>query len=383
MKPLFDEAKLATDAPQTTLTPSPAISPAILMPLDAVSANALAPVPASAVAPRPTGAVSVPAPRINDDQISKLGGQAVSSLSTISTELLKNVKTSDTGDFGKDLNSLVVLAKGLDPATLKDKGFLGKLFGAVSNAKERLVAQYSSVEGQIDALVVQLDAKAALHRRRVGDLETMYENNVSYHTVLEAAAEQGEQLLVQLQQDFVAAQEIAVHDSFGAQRLADHQRIIDRMGKRIDDLRRAMLLCKQMAPQIRMMQENARALVSKFGDLKEVSLPAFKNSFSLYVLQLEQEQGVKLAQSVDDMTDAALRRNADLLRQNVENIARARQRAVVTIETLEHVHNQLMGSVEDVKRIEAEGKAQRAAEQPKLLQMERDLIAAFAPKAGA
>ena len=383
MKPLFDDAKLANQsAPPThavvVQTPDPVFE--LLKPLDTVSAQALVPVTPHAVAAS-AKALVVAAPRVTEEQIGQLGEQAASSLSSVSSTLLAHVKTSETGEFGKGLNDLVVLAKGLDPAALQSRGLFGRFKGIVQGAVQHMVAQYSTVERQMDALVVQLDQKAALQSKRIGDMETMYSNNEAYHGQLEDAANKGEQLLAILQKDFEAAQHVAVHDSFGAQRLADHQRIIDRLAKRIDDLRRAMLLAKQAAPQIRLMQENARSLVQKFGDIKTVTLPAWKNTFSLYVLQVEQQQAVKLAEAVDDATEAALRKNADLLRQNTEGIARSRQRAVVTVETLEHVQAQLLGSVEAVKTIEAEGKARREAEKPKLLAMEKALIAAFAPKA--
>lgn len=377
MKPLFSDAKvvqpdqlMVKEAPPTYST---------LTPLDQTSANALAPVTPAAVSTGSEARAAVPAPRMNEQQIADLGKQAATSLAGISTEILKGVRASDTGEFGKDLNSMVKLAKGIDPAALKNAGLFGRIRGLLANAREHLVAQYASVERQMDALAIQLEQKAAHHEKRIGDMERMYTDNEAYHGQLEQASLRGEQLLVQLRADFEQAQQIAVHDSFGAQRLADHQRIIDRLSKRVDDLQRAMLLSKQAAPQIRLMQENARGLVQKFGDLKVVALPAWKNSFSLYVLQLEQQDAVKVANAVDEMTDAALRKNADLLRQNTAEIARARQRAVVTVETLEHVQTQLLGSVEDIRRIEDEGRNQRQAEQPKLIAMEQALIAAFVP----
>src|SRR5690606_29108009 len=121
-------------------------------------------------------------------------------------------------------------------------------------------------------------------------------------------------LLFRLRKDYGEQSKIAVSDSFGAQRLADHQRLIDRLTKRVDDLRRAMLLAKQSGPQIRISQDNARALVQKFGDIKVVTLPAWKNVFAQYVLQLEQKKTVELLGMVDNATDEALRRGADLLR---------------------------------------------------------------------
>jgi len=378
MKPLFSDATSAAPRPVATATPmAPVLS--VLMPLDKASADALAPAGTTALAP--VSRRDVAPPRVNEDQVADLGAKTQTGLASVATQLLSQVRNSDTGDFGKGLSELVVLAKGLDPASLKDKGFLGRVMGKVRAARTHMVAQYGSVERQMDALVVELDHKAALHKKRITDMEQMYLDNMAYHDELEAAADMCDQLLVTMRADYEEQKKVAVEDSFGAQRLADHDRLISRVEKRGDDLRRAMLLAKQNAPQLRLMQENARSLVQKFGDIKAVTLPAWKNAFGLYVLQLEQQDAVRVTQAVDDITDEALRRSADLLRQNTESIARSRQRAVVTIETLEHVQSQLTGSIQDIQRIEAEGRAQRESERPRLLAMEKALIESFAPKA--
>lgn len=354
----------------------------VLMPLDDASANALLPAaPLHSAMPTLSKGREVAPPRVNEDQVAALGAKSGTGLANVSTQLLSQVRNGDTGEFGKGLSDLVLLAKGLDPESLKNKGVFGRILGKVKSARAHMVSQYGTVERQMDTLVVELDAKAALHAKRIHDMEQMYADNEAYHGQLQEAIEYGRAMLEQLKADFEVQKQVAVEDSFGAQRLADHERLIARLEKRIDDLGRAQLLAKQNAPQLRLMQENARSLVQKFGDIKAVTLPAWKNAFGLYVLQLEQQAAVKVTQAIDDTTDAALRRSADLLRQNSEAIARSRQRSVISIETLEHVQSQLLGSIEDIKRIEAEGQTQRASEAPRLLAMEKALIESFAPKA--
>lgn len=370
MKPLFPDAK-----PAQTVD----ANPVVLTDLSLSKSYPVAPVQqGSEVAPVATGS-QVPAPRINEDMIAQLGAKEGSGIASVSSKLVANVKASDTGDFGKGLSQLVVLAKGLDPESLKDKGFLGKLFGKAKAAKAHMVSQYASVERQMDELVNNLDGKARLHQQRIGDIEQMYVDNMNYHQELEEVQERARALLTQAQADFEVAKQVAVNDPFGAQRLADHSRLIDRLAKRIDDIERAQMLSKQMAPQLRQMQEQARSLVEKFGDVKAVTLPAWKNNFGQYILALEQQEAVRVLEQVDQVTEAALRQGADLMRTNAAGVAQARQRSVVTIETLEHVQASLMGSIEDVQRIEAEGRARRASEESRLASMEKQLIEAFAP----
>lgn len=367
MKPLFAENKVFP-----VNTSGPALNTVNLM---AESQGG----PPAVVAPVPSAPVQVPPPRITDELIAELGAKDGMGIATVSAKLMASVKGGDAGDFGKGLTQLALLAKGLDPSALKDKGLVGRLFGRARAAKANLVSKYDTVERQMDDLIGSLDAKARLHQQRIGDIEQMYVDNMTYHQALESAQDRARDLLVQAKADFEVAKEVAPQDPFGAQKLADHSRLIDRLEKRVDDLERAQMLSKQMAPQLRQMQEQARSLVQKFGDVKAVTLPAWKNNFGQFLLALEQKEAVRVLSEVDAITEAALRQGADLLRENAAGVAEARQRSVVSIETLEHIQASLLGSIEDVQRIDEEGRARRAAEVPRIAAMEQQLIEAFVP----
>lgn len=369
MKPVFDTP---------SLTKTPVASGDVLVGMSPFAGStSLSVSTPSAVAP--AQAAQVPAPRVTEELIAELGAKEGMGVATVSSKLMASVKGGQSGDFGKGLTQLALLAKGLDPAGLKDKGLVSRLFGRARAAKANLVAKYDTVERQMDELVVALDSKAKLHQQRIGDIEQMYVDNMTYHQALEAAQNRARELLAQAETDFTAAKEIAPQDPFGAQKLADHSRLLDRLAKRIDDIERAQMLSKQMAPQLRQMQEQARALVQKFGDVKAVTLPAWKNNFGQYLLALEQKEAVRVLAEVDAVTEAALRQGADLLRENAVGVATARQRSVITIETLEHIHSSLLGSIEDVQRIDEEGRTRRTAEAPRLEAMEKQLIEAFVP----
>lgn len=368
MKPLFDNPTLAKSA-QTGISLQPGLNGSSTQDLPAV------------VSTSTTSLATITPPRITEKQISAIGATAGAGMTAVSSRIVQHVRTSDTGDFGKDLTSLVMLAKGLDPAALqdKDKGMVSRLFGLASSAKERMMAQFTHVDGQITALATSLTSKAQLQAKRIDDLEMLYNDNVGYHDALQEGVRECANEHARLAADYAVESKKKVGDSFGAQVLADYQRLLDSLEKRGDDLQRAMLLSKQFAPQVRLMQDDARALVGKFATVQSVTLPAWQNNFTLYVIQLEQKQSVDVLDAVDDATDAALRKGADQLRANSVAIATSRNRSVVSIETLQHANDQLIGGVEDVQRIDAEGRARRDAERPKLLAMEQQLIAAFAP----
>jgi len=315
---------------------------------------------------------------VTDEQIERLGDQQASQLSALSRQILSQVRASDMDDFGKNLNDLIGTAKGLDPSKYNQKGiiaFIRNLFGSV---KEQMLAEYSTVESRMNELVKELDKSTALHTKRITDLEDMYVANIATHKSLEKCVEDGQNLLVELNKQ-LEGEKVAT-DAFAAQRLADIQNRIDRLEKRIDDLRRSMLLAKQAAPEIRLLQDNARTLASKFKDVKTVTIPAWQNAFALYLVVLEQGKGAALANKIHDSTDEAFKKQADLLRQNTQLIAHAKQRSVVSIDTLEHVQNQLLGACDDMKKIADEGKRSRAQAESKLEQLEQQLIDKFIPQ---
>mgnify|MGYP003341000178 FL=1 len=115
----------------------------------------------------------------------------------------------------------------------------------------------------------------------------------------------------------------------------------------------------QTLPMIRIIQSNNMMLVDKFYAIKNITLPAWKNQISLAISLNEQRNSVQLANTIDDATNELLKRNADLLHQNSVDTAKANQRSVIDIETLEHVQNTLIKTVNDVIQIQKEGMQKR------------------------
>lgn len=321
-----------------------------------------------------------PLTSINDDVIDKIGSQSRTQLSALSTKMLSSVRASDSDEIGAKLNQLVAVAKGMNPAELNKKGLLSKLTGLFGSVKEKMLAQYNSVEKQMDALITELNKSITLHSQRVTDLEGMYTSNYQEHQRLEADVAYATGLQTQLEAGLAQLKAAGATDSFAAQRIADLDNKIQRLEKRIDDLNRGMLLSKQMAPEIRLLQDNARTLVTKFHDSEDVTIPAWKNAFTLYLVQMEQKKGAALATLVDDSTDEAFRAQADALRSGTVEIAKAKQRSVVSIDVLEHVQQQLLGSFDDMQKIAEEGRKARKDAEPKLKALEQELINRFVHK---
>lgn len=321
-------------------------------------------------------AISTPL-SVSDRDIDSIGEDSVSGMSSISQKMMSSVKASDADVLGSKLNELVVTAKGLDP-TKMSKGLVSKVMGFFTNAKESMISQYNTVEAQMDRLMAELDKTVSLHKARYDDFEQLYQENYRYHQGLESDVEKAEGYVVALKSQLESLG--ASDDAFAAQNIADCKDRIERLEKIVDDLKRAMLLSKMAAPKIRLLESNGRALVSKFNNIQMVTVPAWKQAFTLYLMQLEQKKAAELANSIDDATDEAINASANLLRQGTVEIAKAKQRSVVSIETLQNVQAQLLGSFDDVEKINEEAKQGRAEAAKIMDSMEAELIQRFSKK---
>ncbi|MDK6075459.1 toxic anion resistance protein [Massilia varians] len=371
MKPLFSSDEEANAASTTPAAPAPTLAP-LLDP---------APMPDALPALRPEASaapiVRVDVSGIDDKAIEALGGSTGAGVAKVSAKLLGTVRASDADVFGTQLNELIATSKGLDPAKLRSGGLLSRVTNMFGSVKEKMLSQYQVVESRMDTLVTEMTRHANVHRARIQDFDEMYKGLEQYYQGLDADVKKGEEWASRLRQ--AVAQQAAPANAFEAQQATELKRRLERLEKRIDDLKRAMLMATQMVPQIRLSQDNARALTDTFTDIVNVSIPAWRNVFSLYLLQLEAKQSAAVANAAYDATDAAFRAQADMLLENTETVARAKQRSLVSLETAQHVQTQLVTAFDKLEQISNEGQQRRQAELPKLQELERELIARFSP----
>jgi uncharacterized protein YaaN involved in tellurite resistance len=377
MRPLFGSEPQPQNPQNTDNTQSspievsPVQSPSFLTPTQSPSFMA-------ATQSAPTPAPLVPRVQISEQSVLQLGEEQTKKVSLLSEQLLNLVRAGDSDQFGTNLNQLVITAKGFDPKTMYDKSIIGKFKSFFKNSKELVQAQFRTVSQQIDTLVGELDRSSRIYQTRIQELEQMFETNEQEYHSLGESVEQGNQMIAQFQTEIDMTP--AAVDPMEAQALADRKQLLMRLEKRVDDLKRAQMIAMQTAPEIRLLQNNSRMLIAKFQDIVSITIPAWKKQFSLQLLLEEQQKSAQLVTQIDDATNDALKRNADLLRQNTTTIAKANQRSLVDMQTLEHVQKQLLGSFEDMKKINDDARTQRAQTDAKLGAMRTELLQKFTQK---
>lgn len=299
---------------------------------------------------------------INQSSVAEYGKNIASQTASYTDELLNLVKNKDLDVTGKKLTEVVQVAQQLNTSSIltqsKNSGFIGSLLNKFKGAKQSFDQHFNSTKEQIDSLVTEIETSQAGLKARVATLDKMFHGVQDEYKQLGIyiAAGRIKQQDVQQQIATLSAQE---QDQQTNQRVYDLNHLANNLEKRVSDLQVLQQSAMQTLPMIRIIQSNNMMLVDKFYAIKNITLPAWKNQISLAISLHEQKNSVQLANTIDDATNELLKRNADLLHQNSVDTAKANQRSVIDIETLEHVQNTLIKTVNDVIQIQKEGMQKR------------------------
>lgn len=299
-------------------------------------------------------------------------------------KMLGQVRASDMDVLGAKLTGIVTTAQSLNlhalSATRSRIPVLGGLIDKFRLGKDEFMQRFKTVKEQIDGLVGEIDQMQAGLTARIESLEQSFASVKQEHRLLglhiaagQVAISQTQQNIAQLQAQADAGQLAGVR----VQDLQDSTAAVATLDKRIADLRVLQHAALQTLPMIRMVQSNSHMLIEKFHTVKELTLPAWKRQFTLSLTLNEQRNAVQLADSIDNATNDFLRENANLLQQNTVSTAKANQRLVIDVETLQHVQDTLLTTVQEVIKINQEGMAHRRGVSEQLSTMRAQLQSNF------
>lgn len=315
------------------------------------------------------------ATELTSDMVDGYGAAEMQRSAALSDKLLSLIGQDNGGEFSEKLNDLVLVAKGLDPTeAAKQRGLWRKFLNWIGVKTETAQSQYKMLDAQISTLAGELGVHSKRQDGRKRDLESLYQENSDSYGEIEKLVLKGRAFLAKP----ISAPLAEVKSGMEAQKLADDQSLRHRLDKRITDLDVAMTLMLQTAPEIRIMQANAQALIDKFTTLVNLTIPAWKKQFALHVLQLEQKRSATVADAVDDATNDAFVKNASMLHDNTMQVAASGQRQIMDMATVEHVQGEILRTVADVRQLNADASASRAQIAGKLEHIRDDLVKSVA-----
>ncbi|KEX94311.1 tellurium resistance protein [Pseudomonas putida] len=313
----------------------------------------------------------------NPLSVSQFGREVAEHTSSYADSLLDQVRNSDLDDAGAKLSEVVAVAQSLNVSALSNRRsripVIGPLIDKVTLRGKSVMGQFDTTREQIEKLVAEVDqTQAGISARNTG-LESMFVAVREEHRLLGIHIAAGKQRLAELQAQVSQLRANIGNDPARLQQVADLDALISNLDKRVGDLTALQQSAMQSLPTIRMIQANNQMLVDKFHTIREITVPAWKRQFMLALTLNEQRNAVQLATKIDDTTNDLLKRNAELLHRNSVETAKANQRLVIDVDTLQKVQATLIQTVEDVIKIQREGAAHRKAAEKEIQGMRVDL----------
>ena len=306
--------------------------------------------------------------------ILQYGASAQQKMADFSEAALQNVKTKDLDEISGMLTDLIVELKGFDTDD-KDKGLFA-LFKKQGNKVKALKAKYDDVNDNINKIVNQLEAHEITLYKDIATLDEMYNRNLVNFKELTMYIIAGEKKLQEarettLQELINHAQETGLAED--SQKANDYAELCTRFEKKLYDLKLTREISIQMGPQIRLVQGSDTLMVEKIQSTIQNTIPLWKNQMVIALGLNHSMEAMKVQKEVSNMTNELLKSNADKLRVATTETARESERGIVDIETLQHTNTQLIGTLDDVMKIQREGREKRQAAEAELYRIENEL----------
>ena len=372
--------------PQLSLTPEVA-DPQLEQAVASIQQQSVQAAPAQEKAPRLDDSQLTPAERqaidefekqldvSNPDHVLLFGADAQKKIADFSDAALEAVKTQDTGEVGEMLVNLVTELKGFESDAEEPKG-LRRLFYNANAHMEGMKARYTKVSGNVENIAASLEQYQVQLLKDVAMFNRLYQQNADYFRQLTLYIIAGDEKLEQVREGELKAlldKAEASGDAMDAQKANDLAAQCDRFEKKLHDLKLTRQVSMQMAPQIRLLQNNDSLLVERIQSTLSNTLPLWKSQMVLALGLHHSQQALKAQQAVTDMTNELLRKNAETLKMGTIETAKEAERGIVDIETLKKTNAELIQTLDDVMKIQSEGREKRIAAEAEMAKMENDL----------
>ena len=310
----------------------------------------------------------------NVAQITQYGASSQQKMAQFSESALENVRTKDMEEIGKMITGLVGELKGFSDEE-GAKGLFG-LFKKPGKKAVEIKARYDKVEKNVDKICDVLESHKITLLKDIALLDKMFELNLTYFKELTMYILAGRQKLQEVyEHDLPAAQEKAkqsgaLEDAQAANYLAD---MCNQFDKKLLDLDLTRMISLQMAPQIRMIQSNDSIMVEKIQSSIVNTIPLWKNQMVLSLGLAHSKQAIEAQRKVTDVTNELLRKNADMLKISAIETAQESERSIVDLETLRYTNESLITTLDEVMRLQQEGKLKRRDAETELERIESEL----------
>ena len=306
--------------------------------------------------------------------ILQYGAGSQQKIADFSDSALKSVRTEQLGEAGEMISKLVGELKTFNK-DLDDAGKF-KLFRSIKKKAATLKAKYDKCEVSVNDIVTVLDGHQVTLLKDIAVLDQLYDRNLTNFKELSMYILAGKQklqteretTLVELKKK---AEETGLAED--AQKANDYAAMCDRFEKKIYDLELTRMVSIQMAPQIRLVQNNDSVMSEKIQSTIVNTIPLWKSQMLIALGLAHSEQALQAEQAVTNMTNELLKKNAEKLHQSTVGIAKEAERGIIDIETLTHTNQELIATLDEVQKIREEGHEKRIAAEAELARIETEV----------
>ena len=309
----------------------------------------------------------------NTAQILQYGAATQKKMADFSDTALANVRTQDLGEVGDLIVDVVGELKGFD--TEEKKGLFG-FFRKQADKLETMKAKFAKAEVNVEKIGDALQQHQVRLLKDSAVLDKLYEQNLAYFKELTMYILAGQQKLREVRAGKLQElQQIAQRTGLAedAQKARDLSDKCDRFEKKIHDLELTRAISIQTAPQIRMIQNNDNVMVEKIQTTLMNTIPLWKNQMVLALGIAHSTEAAQAQRQVTDITNQLLKQNAQKLHMASVETAKEAERGIVDIETLKQTNAQLIQTLDEVMKIQEDGRAKRLAAENEMAKMENDL----------
>lgn len=312
------------------------------------------------------------------EAILNYGSTAQQKIGDFSHGVLNHVQNQDTGIIGESINDLMFHLQESDPEELteENQNFVQKFFKRAKRSRYEMTAKYQKIGTQVDKIALQLDKQKGQLLEDNKMLNQLYDQNLNYYEALNIYIAAGELRLQELENDIIPkalTEAEETPDQMLVQKVNDLNQFLNRLDKRVHDLRVTRQITLQQAPQIRLIQNTNQALAERIQTSINTAIPLWKNQIVISLTLLRKQDAVAAQRKVSDATNEMLQRNSEMLKQSSIETARETERAVVDIETLQKTQTDLIETLQETLSIQQQGSQKRREAEKQLVVMEDQL----------
>lgn len=309
----------------------------------------------------------------NTNQILQYGAGTQKKMADFSDTALENVKTQDLGEIGELISNVVGELKDFD---VQEEGKFFGFFRKQTSKIENLKNKYDKAQANVEKITDSLQQHQVRLMKDSAMLDKMYEQNLNYFKELTMYILAGKKKLEETRNGKLAEMKNKAALSGlpeDAQAARDLDEKCSRFEKKLHDLELTRMIAMQTAPQIRLIQNNDTVMVEKIQTTIVNTIPLWKSQMVLALGIAHSAEAAQAQRQVTDITNELLRKNAETLHMATVETAKESERGIVDLETLQKTNADLIQTLDDVMRIQMEGRQKRQAAEMEMHRMEEEL----------